>query len=166
MLKNNIYDIARIFVGSPSARCRALIRLMNVCRLANYMGMAAFLSNRLKAKGLHISPQAKIDRTISLPHPIAIVIGEGVVINKNVSIYQNVTLGGARLGDAKGGNYPTVNEGATIFAGAVVVGNVTLGKNCIIGANSVVLTDVPDNAVCVGAPAKVVSVNTKGLSDI
>lgn len=166
MLKNNVYDVARVFIGSPSARCRALVRLMNVCRKANYKGIAKFLSNRLKVKGLHISPQAKIDRTISLPHPIAIVIGEGVVINKNVTIYQNVTLGGARLGDAENGNYPTVNEGAVIFAGAVVVGNVTLGKNCIIGANSVVLIDVPDNAVCAGVPAKIISENTKRLSDI
>ncbi|MCH4811974.1 serine O-acetyltransferase [Vreelandella neptunia] len=166
MLKNNIYDFVRLFIGSPSARCRALVRLMNVCRVANYMRVAKFFSNRLKAKGLHISHKSKIDRTLSLPHPIAIVIGEGVVVKKNVSIYQNVTLGGARLGDAKDGNYPTVNEGAVIFAGAVVVGNVTLGKNCIIGANSVVLIDVPDNAVCAGVPAKIISENTKRLSDI
>lgn len=166
MLKNNMYDAARVLVGSPSARCRALVRLMNVCRIANYMGIAKFLSNRLKVKGLHISHKAKIHRSLNLPHPIAIVIGEGVVIGKNVSIYQNVTLGGARLGDAKGGNYPTVNEGAVIFAGAVVVGNVTLGKNCIIGANSVVLNDVPDNAVCAGVPAKIISENTKRSTDI
>ncbi|GBO83165.1 hypothetical protein [Marinobacter salsuginis] len=63
------------------------------------------------------------------------------------------------MGDWQAGNYPTIGAGTVIFAGAVVVGNISIGKNCIIGANSVVLRDVPDNSVCVGAPARVVSQN-------
>lgn len=122
----------------------------------NHPKIATFLANRLQKKqGVFISPKATIDNSLTLRHPIGIVIGEGVRIAADVIIYQNVTIGGARLGDAKAGRYPTIGKGTVIFSGAAIIGNVNIGKNCTIGANSVVTTDIPDNAVAVGAPARV-----------
>ena len=96
-----------------------------------------------------------------MPHPTSIVIGEGVVIGENVTIYQNVTIGGRVIGDWRKGNYPTVLGNTVIFAGAVIVGKVQIGRNCVIGANSVVTTDIPDNATAVGAPARVVRIRSE-----
>ncbi len=152
-------NFLRLFFGSHSARCDELVRVMNRLSKSGYKKTSRFLSRRLQARGLYISPLARISESVSFPHPVAIVIGDGCVVEANVRIYQNVTLGGARMGDWQAGNYPTIGAGTVIFAGAVVVGNISIGKNCIIGANSVVLSDVPDNSVSVGAPARVVSQN-------
>jgi len=117
----------------------------------------AKLSSRwLERYGVYISHNAKIGKQLGLPHPTSIVIGEGVVIGADVTIYQSVTLGGRVIGDWEKGNYPQISDGCVIFAGAVIVGKVRVGKNCIVGANSVVTSDIPDYAVAVGAPARVV----------
>ena len=84
------------------------------------------------------------------------VIGDGVKIGKNVIIYQNVTIGGARIGDAKQSSYPEIGEGVVIFAGAVIVGKIKIGKGSVIGANAVITRDIPDNSVAAGVPARIV----------
>lgn len=86
------------------------------------------------------------------------VIHKRCVIGKNCHIAQNVTLGG---GGGPEGGLPVLGDHVTIGAGAVVLGHVKIGENAVIGANAVVLSDIPANAVAVGAPAKVV----KYLSD-
>ena len=80
-----------------------------------------------------------------------------MIVEENVVIFQSVTLGGARMGDFQCNNYPAIGAGTVIFSGTAIVGKVRVGRNCVIGANSVVLSDVPDNSVCVGAPARIVS---------
>ena len=94
-------------------------------------------------------------RGLRLKHPVGIVIGSGVSIGEHVTIFQNVTLGGRRMGDGGGEKYPSIGDGTVIFAGAVVLGDVRIGKNCTIGANAVVLQDVPEGATAVGVPARV-----------
>jgi|TARA_R100000501_G_C2630918_1_gene126647 serine O-acetyltransferase len=113
-------------------------------------------SRLLERYGLYVSKNAIIGKNVILPHPAGIVIGDGVKVGNNVTIYQSVTLGGRVKGDWKKGNYPTISDGCTLFAGVVVAGRVRIGENCVIGSNSVVLSDIPDNAVAVGAPARVV----------
>lgn len=108
--------------------------------------------------GLFISSEATIGKGLKLPHPTGIVIGAGVRLGGDVTIYQNVTLGGARLGDQKIGDYPTIGDGTVLFAGAVLVGGITVGRNCVIGANSVVTDNIPDNSTAVGAPARIIHV--------
>lgn len=151
-----IGDLTRIVLGSSAAKVRAYIRLLDWCRTASHPYWARFIANRLQGYGLYVSPHARISRTVKFPHPTAIVIGEGVVIEDGVRIFQSVTLGGARIGDWQAGRYPVIGKGTTIFAGAVIVGDIRIGENCVIGANSVVLSDIPDNSTCVGAPARVV----------
>ncbi|MGF1500003.1 MAG: serine O-acetyltransferase [Elainellaceae cyanobacterium] len=103
--------------------------------------------------GCHVAPDAHLEAGISLPHATGIVIGEGVIIHKNVTIYQNVTLGIAVRGEK---NYPELFEGSIVYCGAQVLGKITIGVDAIVGANAVVLQSVPDNALAVGIPARII----------
>lgn len=142
--------------GGGRAVARYMVRMADL-KSRGHDRLARLLSARLSEKhGVYLSALAEVPATTKLPHPTAIVIGDGVKLAENVTIYQNVTLGGARRGDGQAGSYPTIGEGATIFAGAVIIGAVTVGAGCVIGANSVVTTDIPDGATAVGAPARVV----------
>ncbi|MGO4165883.1 serine O-acetyltransferase [Novosphingobium sp. YAF33] len=107
----------------------------------------------------HISPLSRPAGWINLPHPVGIVVGHDVEIGENATIYQHVTIG--QSGREEG--YPVVGPGAVIYAGAVVVGPVRIGREARIGANSVVLQDVPDGATSVGAPARIVTQKRKDL---
>jgi len=105
--------------------------------------------------GCDISPRAKIGRNLTLPHPIGIVIGEGVVVGDNVMIWQHVTLGSkGRTGEPF--QYPSVGNNVRIFVGATVIGSVRIGVGATVGAHSLVLHDVPDHATVAGCPASVI----------
>ena len=109
--------------------------------------------------GIDIHPAARIGRRVFIDHGIGVVIGETAEVGDDVLIYQQVTLGGVSL--AKGQKrHPTIEDGVVIGAGAKVLGNIRVGKNSKIGANSVVVKDVPPDSTAVGIPAKVVQ---KGL---
>lgn len=145
--------------AKPSMKVGYLANLQQYFRRSRYPLLPQLISNRLQRYGVYISRHAVIGNSLSLPHPTSIVIGEGVKIGDRVKIYQNVTLGGRVRGDWRLGNYPDIGDDSVIFAGAVIVGKVRVGRNCTIGANSVVITDLPDNSVAVGAPARVVRLN-------
>lgn len=87
----------------------------------------------------------------TLPHPVGIVIGHEVKVGSNVRIQQNVTLGRRKPDPSEG--YPTVGNDVSVGAGAVVLGDINLGRGCTVGANSVVLDDVSANSTVVGVPA-------------
>ena len=92
---------------------------------------------------------------IFIPHSLGIVIGHEVVIGENCEIFQNVTIGSNRK--EKNGRYmPIIGDNVSIGSGAIVVGAIHIGNNVVIGANSYVDKDVPDNTVVVGSPAKVI----------
>jgi len=106
--------------------------------------------------GCYISPKSNIHRSVSFPHPVGVVIGDGVVVGANCVIYQGVTLGAARKGEGSKGLYPKLGDSVVIYSGAVIVGDVQIGSGATVGANSVVLNDVPDGAVVAGVPARIV----------
>lgn len=110
--------------------------------------------------GINISPSARIGKGLHFPHPTSIVIGACVNAGENLTVYQNTTIGGARKGDVKKNNQPIIGNNCTLFAGAMILGKVSVGDNVIIGANSCLLESVDDNCICVGSPAK--SINRKG----
>ena len=95
-----------------------------------------------------ISNQSKIDKSVMFPHPIGIVIGSNAIIDKNCSIYQNVTLGSNFF---QNNEMPHIKSNTIISAGAKVIGGVIIGENCIIGANAVVTKNIPPNSIVVGA---------------
>jgi len=102
-----------------------------------------------------INPAVKVGRGFFMDHATGVVVGETAVIGDNVSILQNVTLGGT--GKAGGDRHPKIADGVLIGAGAKVLGNITIGHCSRIAAGFVVLKDVPPEMTVAGVPAKVVS---------
>lgn len=97
---------------------------------------------------------SKIGYGFLMPHPKCIIIHSRCEIGNNVTISQGVTIGGNIWKEKNGRTSPIIGDNVLLGAGAKVLGPVTVGKNCIIGANAVVITDIPENSVAVGVPAK------------
>lgn len=103
---------------------------------------------------IDIHPGARIGRNFFIDHGFT-VIGETAEIGDNVTIYQNVTLGGTNPANGIAGKrHPTISDGAIIGSGAQVLGPIVVGPNAKIGANAVVTRDVPEGAVMTGIPAR------------
>jgi serine O-acetyltransferase len=100
--------------------------------------------------GIEIHPAARIGESFFIDHGMGVVIGETAEIGDNVTLYQGVTLGGT--GFATGKRHPTVQDNVTIGSGAKLLGPITVGHGAKIGANSVVIHDVPPNSTVVGNP--------------
>jgi serine O-acetyltransferase len=112
------------------------------------MGINQLITN------IDIHPAATIGRRVFIDHGFGVVIGETSVIENDVLIYQGVTLGGVSLEVGK--RHPTIKEFSVIGAGAKILGNITIGAHSKVGANSVVVRDVPDCSTAVGIPAHVI----------
>lgn len=102
---------------------------------------------------LTIGIKELVVRKTKLPHPIGIVIGKEAKIGNNCTIYQNVTIG---VKNSEEANYPKVGDNVTIYSGCCIVGDITIGDNVIIGANSLILSDVPSDCIIAGSPAKII----------
>ena len=103
---------------------------------------------------IDIHPAAEIGRRVFIDHGVGVVIGETTVIRDDVLIYQQVTLGGVSLN--RGKRHPTLEEGVVVGAGAKILGNIVIGANSKVGANSVVVKDVPPDSTAIGIPARVI----------
>jgi len=108
-----------------------------------------------KWTGVEIHPAAVLGRGVFIDHATGVVIGETAEVGDNVTIYHGVTLGGTSL-DRGRKRHPTVCDNVTIGAGAKVLGAITIGEGSQIGANSVVIKEVPPGAVVVGVPGQIV----------
>lgn len=115
-------------------------RLFFIARLISHI--SRFLT------GIEIHPGAKIGRNLFIDHGIGVVIGETAEIGDNVTIYQGATLGGT--GKDKGKRHPTIGNNVLISTGAKILGPFKVGDNAKIGANAVVLAEVPPNTTVVG----------------
>ena len=113
------------------------------------------MSIGLSHTGAEIRPECGIGPGLLIQHPSGIVIGSGVVIGARCTLLQNVTLG-EKYSHLGGHHYPRLGNNVTVCAGAVVLGSVVLGDDAVIGANSVVLSDVPSGTTAIGAPARIV----------
>lgn len=102
--------------------------------------------------GIEIHPGATIGKRLFIDHGMGVVIGETAIIGDDVIIFHGVTLGGR--GDETGKRHPTIEDGVLLSAHAQIIGNVTIGKNAKIGANAVVLKDIPEGVTAVGIPAE------------
>jgi serine O-acetyltransferase len=105
------------------------------------------------ATGIEIHPGARVGRRMFIDHGMGVVIGETTVVGDDVMLYHGVTLGGRSLN--RGKRHPTLGDRVTVGAGAKVLGPVWIGDDAQIGANAVVVKDVPAGAVAVGIPARV-----------
>lgn len=130
--------------ANPAIQAAVLFRLIATggrlkSRILRYVGLYCFSSD--------ISPGCRIEGPVSIPHPVGIVVGAGVRIGSRVTLYQNVTLGQNRKGE-----YPTIEDEAIIFPGAVVVGGVVVGAGARVGANEFLSTSIPPGAVFTTRP--------------
>ena len=166
-------DIRSVFDRDPAARSTVEILLC-------YPGMHAIWMHRLNhwlwkrgfrllgrflsqfsrfVTGIEIHPGATIGRRFFIDHGMGVVIGETAVVGDDVTLYQDVTLGGT--GKEKGKRHPTICSGVVIGGGAKILGNITIGDNCRVGSGSVVLRDIPANSTVVGVPGHIVYRNGK-----
>lgn len=120
--------------------------------------LIAFLSRTLSNVDIH--PGATIGRRFFIDHGAGVVIGETAVIGDDVTLYHGVTLGGTSWN--KGKRHPTLENGVMIGAGAKVLGPITVSANARVGANSVVVKDVPPHRTVVGVPGKIVQLKEAG----
>lgn len=103
--------------------------------------------------GIEIHPGAQIGKNFFIDHGMGVVIGETAIVGDNVLLYQGVTLGGT--GKETGKRHPTLGSNVVVGAGAKILGNITIGDNSYIGANAVVIKDVPSNSTVVGIPGRI-----------
>ena len=105
--------------------------------------------------GIEIHPGATIGRRLFIDHGVGVVIGETAEIGNDVLMYHGVTLGGTALAKVK--RHPTIGNNVLIGMGAKIIGAVTIGDGCRIGANAVVNKDIPSNCTVVGVPGRIVA---------
>jgi serine O-acetyltransferase len=113
--------------------------------------------------GIEIHPGATIGSGMFIDHGMGVVIGETSEIGDNVTLFQGVTLGGT--GKQRGKRHPTVGSHVVVGAGAKVLGPIVIGDYVKIGANSVVLQDVPDHSTVVGIPGRIVRIKDERVAD-
>ncbi len=111
--------------------------------------------------GIEIHPGATIGKGLFIDHGMGVVIGETSIIGDNVLLYQGVTLGGTGL--VQGKRHPTIGNNVVIGGGAKVLGNIIIGDNSYIGANAVVIKDVPANSTVVGVPGRITKQDGKKI---
>ena len=161
-------DVACVFQRDPAARSRFEV-------ITTYPGVHAILMQRIAHRlwrlglryparflawlarlftNIDIHPGARLGRRFFIDHGAGVVIGETAEIGDDVTLYHGVTLGGTTWN--KGKRHPTLGDGVVIGAGAKVLGAITLGRNVRVGANSVVVKDVPAERTVVGIPGRVV----------
>jgi serine O-acetyltransferase len=161
-------DVANVLEHDPAARSRLEIYLC-------YSGLHAvwfyrinhwlwnhhfFLLGRWLSQvarwltGIEIHPGAQVGRRLFIDHGLGVVIGETAVVGDDVLLYQGVTLGGTSKERVK--RHPTLLDHVVVGGGAKILGNITIGRNCRIGAGSVVLRDVPDDSTVVGVPGHII----------
>jgi len=112
--------------------------------------------------GIEIHPGAKIGRGLFIDHGMGVVIGETAEIGDHCTLFQGVTLGGT--GKQRGKRHPTLGDNVTVGVGAQILGNITVGSGSYIGANSVVIKDVPPEATVVGVPGRIVRIAGERVS--
>lgn len=139
----------------PGVWAVAWYRIAHRLYVANFKSLARIIMGLTQIlTNIDIHPGAKIGKRVFIDHGTGVVIGQTAIIEDDVLIYQGVTLGGVSLTHGK--RHPTVKKGAVLGAGAKILGNITIGKYAKIGANSVVVKEVPDNATAIGIPAHVI----------
>ncbi|MDX1483375.1 MAG: serine O-acetyltransferase [Alphaproteobacteria bacterium] len=171
--KNLVDDIDSMMARDPAARSRCDV-------IFSYPGFHALIIYRLSHRlwqwkllflgrlvsqigrwltGIEIHPGAEIGRRLFIDHGMGVVVGETASLGDDVTLYQGVTLGGTSL--AGGKRHPTLENGVVVGAGAQVLGPLTVGAGARIGANAVVLKDVPPGVTMVGIPARMVQPRAK-----
>ncbi len=170
-------DIRAVMQGDPAAKSALQVVLL-------YSGLHAIWAYRLAHRlhqrgwffparavsqtarwltGVEIHPGARIGRRFFIDHGMGVIIGETTEIGDDCLLYQGVTLGGT--GKERGKRHPTLGSRVVVGSGAKVLGALTIGDDVRVGANSVVLHNVPSSSTVVGIPGRVVRRHTADMND-
>jgi serine O-acetyltransferase len=161
-------DVANVLEHDPAAKSRLEVYLCYSGLHAvwfyrvnhwlwnhNFFLLSRWLSQVARLfTGIEIHPGAQIGRRLFIDHGLGVVIGETSIVGDGVTLYQGVTLGGT--GKEVGKRHPTLLDDVVVGSGAKILGNITVGRNCRIGAGSVVLRNVPDESTVVGVPGHII----------
>ena len=140
----------------PGVWAIAWYRLAHRLHTSNFKRIARMIMGLTQIfTHIDIHPAAIIGKRVFIDHGTGVVIGETSVIEDDVLIYQGVTLGGVSLDSGK--RHPTIRQGAVLGAGAKILGNIEIGEYSKIGANSVVVKEVPSCSTAIGIPAHVIA---------
>lgn len=148
-----------VFLLYPSIHARIAHMISHFLYNKKLFFLARLISQLARTlTGIEIHPGAILGNAILIDHGMGVIIGETAVVGDRITIYHGTTLGGT--GNEKGiKRHPTVGNDVIIGSGAKVLGNINIGSNSKIGANAVVLEDVPEGATVVGVPARVVKIS-------
>lgn len=161
-------DVAAVLSRDPACRSRLEVWLcypgfhaLRWYHVAHALwGMNLYLLARMASElgrwltGIEIHPGARIGRGVFIDHGMGVVVGETAEIGDDVTLYQGVTLGGT--GKDRGKRHPTLGKGVMVGVGAKILGDITIGENCRIGAGAVVVHSVPAHCTVVGIPGRIV----------
>ncbi|MCX5998975.1 MAG: serine O-acetyltransferase, partial [Chloroflexi bacterium] len=161
-------DVRTVLSRDPAARnllevvlCYPGLHALELHRVAHWLWIHRLrLAARLLSHcsrfltGIEIHPGATIGRRFFIDHGMGVVIGETADIGDDVLVYQGVVLGGTSLEKKK--RHPTIGNNVVIGTAAILLGPITIGDGCRVGANSVVVKSVPPGATVVGVPGRVV----------
>ena len=152
-----IHSTLEVFLY-PCFKALLYYKISHYLYCKNYKLLARYISEKAKRRtGIEIHPGAKIGKGLFIDHGSGVVIGETAIIGDNVTIFHGVTLGGT--GKEKGKRHPTVGNNVFIGTGAKLLGNIIIEDNVKIGANAVILENVPSNTTVVGVPGRIVKIN-------
>lgn len=144
-------------LGNPGLLSCAILRAqIKAVGHGRMKAASAWRAVNVALTGADFVPGCQVGAGLLIQHPNGIVIGHGAVIGDNCTILQQVTVGELRLDAAGDRRYPTIGDRVMLGAGARILGGIRVGHGAVIGANSVVLDDVPANATAVGIPARIV----------
>jgi len=148
----------------PCIYALAAHRVAHVIWKAGIPILPRFISQVMRTlTGIEIHPGAQIGKNFFIDHGMGVVIGETCEIGDEVTLFQGVTLGGT--GKEKGKRHPTLKDHVMVSTGAKVLGNITIGEYSKVGANAVVIRDVPSHSTVVGVPGRVVRLRGARTSD-
>jgi serine O-acetyltransferase len=154
-----------VIFAYPGFHAREIHRLSHALYNRRVPVLPRVLSNATRfATGIEIHPGARIGEGLFIDHGMGVVIGETAEIGDDCHILQDVTLGGTSMHRTK--RHPTLGNGVTVGAGAKLIGAIEIGDHARIGAGSVVVTNVPENATVVGVPGHVVAYHDPGSDTI
>lgn len=152
-------NMINIIINYPGVHAIFFYRITHIIWKLKLKTLARFICQIVRLfTAVEIHPGATIGKRCFIDHGYGVVIGETTVIGDDCTIYHGVTLGssGRHVGNDK--RHPTLEDGVSVFAGAKIIGNITLGEGTFVGTNSVVLKDTPPYSTVVGAPGRVVKI--------
>ena len=147
----NLIEVLLTYSGLHAIICHRVAHALEIMKVP--VAPRLIMTFARWVTGIEIHPDATIGRGLFIDHGMGVVIGETTVIGDHVTLFQGVTLGGT--GKERGKRHPTIGHHVVIGAGAKILGNITVGDDSMIGANAVVIRDVPNHSTVVGVPGRV-----------